>query len=224
MDGLMITLRSIHIAAGMIALFVAPGAMLTVKGGPAHRRWGKIYVWAMATVAVTALVLAAWRPNYFLLMVAVFSFYLAFSGYRALYHKRPGLVGPLDWTATLLTLVASAGLAVFGLVQPGSVWQRLGVVAIVFGTIGAIVAGRHAWHFARPSADARAFMLDHMIGMLSSYIATVTAFSVVNFTFLLPVARWLWPTLVGTPLVTIWVSYYKGRFKRRPTAATAVPG
>jgi hypothetical protein len=38
MDGLMITLRSIHIAAGMIALFVAPGAMLTVKGGPAHRR------------------------------------------------------------------------------------------------------------------------------------------------------------------------------------------
>ena len=121
-----------------------------------------------------------------------------------------------------MTLVASAGLAVFGLVQPGPVWQRLGVVAIVFGTIGAIVAGRHAWHFARPSADARAFMLDHMIGMLSSYIATVTAFSVVNFTFLPPVARWLWPTLVGTPLVTIWVSYYKGRFKRRPASTPAL--
>src|SRR5207244_11968839 len=102
--------------------------------------------------------------------------------------------------------------------------QRLGVVAFVLGTIGAIVAGRHAWHFARPSADARAFMLDHMIGMLSSYIATVTAFSVVNFTFLPPVARWLWPTLVGTPLVTIWVSYYKagsnGLRPRRPPSGS----
>src|SRR2546422_11713607 len=108
MGALIISLRTIHTAGGMMALFVAPGAMLTVKGGPAHRRWGKIYFWAMATVAVTALVLAAWRPNYFLLMVAVFSFYLAFSGYRALYHKRPGLVGPLDWTAPLLALVARA--------------------------------------------------------------------------------------------------------------------
>jgi len=222
MDGLMLTLRWIHIAAGMLALVVAPGAMVTVKGGRAHRRWGKIYFWAMATVAVTALVLAAWRPNYFLLMVAVFSFYLAFSGYRALYRKRPGDVGPLDWTATLATLVASAGLAVFGLVQPSPVWQRLGVVAIVFGVIGAIVAGRHAWHFVRPSADVRAWWFDHMIGMLASYIATVTAFSVVNFTFSPPVARWLWPTLVGTPLVAIWVSSHRGRFKRRATTATAV--
>src|SRR5215470_2617202 len=109
MDAFMPTLRWIHIAAGMLALFVAPGAMATVKGGPAHRRWGKIYFWAMATVAVTALALAAWRPNYFLLMVAVFSFYLAFSGYRALYRKRPDGVGALDWTATLAALVASAG-------------------------------------------------------------------------------------------------------------------
>src|SRR5437867_5998098 len=83
MDGLMTTLRYVHIAAGMLALFVAPGAMITVKGGRAHRRWGKIYFWAMATVALTAVLLAVWRPNYFLLMVAMFSFYLAFSGYRA---------------------------------------------------------------------------------------------------------------------------------------------
>ena len=38
MDTLLITLRWIHIAAGTIALVLAPLAMLTVKGGPAHRR------------------------------------------------------------------------------------------------------------------------------------------------------------------------------------------
>src|SRR5262244_3758779 len=103
MNELVTALRFIHIAAGTIGLFVAPAAMVTLKGGRAHRRWGKIYFWSMATVTVTALVLAAWRPNYFLLMVAVFSFYLAFSGYRALYRKRPGGVGALDWTATVFT-------------------------------------------------------------------------------------------------------------------------
>ncbi|OLC00438.1 MAG: hypothetical protein AUH30_02605 [Candidatus Rokubacteria bacterium 13_1_40CM_68_15] len=222
MDDIMIALRWIHIAAGMIALFVAPGAMVTVKGGRAHRRWGKVYFWSMATVAVTALALAVWRPNYFLLMVAVFSFYLALSAYRALFRKRPSGAGALDWTSTLATLVASVGLVILGLVQPSPVWQRLGVVAIVFGAIGAVVAGRHAWHFVRPSTDRQAWWFDHMIGMLASYIATVTAFSVVNFTFLPPVVRWLWPTLVGTPLIAAWVSYYKGRFRRRSAATPAV--
>lgn len=219
MDGIMTALRSIHIAAGTIALFVAPAAMVTVKGGRAHRRWGTIYFWAMATVAVTALALAAWRPNHFLLLVAVFSFYLAFSGFRALSRKRSSGPDLLDWTATLITLIASAGLAVFGLVQPGPVWRRLGMVAVVFGAIGAIVAGRDVWHFVRPSTDRNAWWFEHMIGMLASYIATVSAFSVVNFTFLPLGVRWLWPTLIGTPLIVVWVSYYRGRFRSRLQSA-----
>ncbi len=47
----MTVLRWIHIAAGALALGLAPLAMLTVKGGPAHRLWGKIYFWSMAVVA-----------------------------------------------------------------------------------------------------------------------------------------------------------------------------
>lgn len=36
--------RAGHITAGFTALVVAPGAMLTVKGGQWHRRWGRVYV------------------------------------------------------------------------------------------------------------------------------------------------------------------------------------
>ena len=64
-------LLAIHVAAGTLALAVAPVAMLTAKGGPAHRRWGRVYYWAMGVVALTALVVALWRPNPFLAMVAV---------------------------------------------------------------------------------------------------------------------------------------------------------
>src|SRR5262245_46685872 len=55
-------------------------------------------------------------------------------------------------------------------------------------------------------------------GMLGSYIAAVSAFSVVNFTFLPPTVRWLWPTAIGTPLIAVWVTVYKIRFRRGASA------
>ena len=92
----------VHISAGATAFVMAPLALATAKGGKAHRRWGKIYFWAMAVVGATALVLAIYRPLLFLALVAIFSFYAAFSGYRVLFHKdlvRGGKVGWTDWLA-----------------------------------------------------------------------------------------------------------------------------
>ena len=41
MDSLIAGVRALHVAAGTIALIVAPVAMLTVKGAPTHRRWAR---------------------------------------------------------------------------------------------------------------------------------------------------------------------------------------
>jgi hypothetical protein len=49
------------------------------KGGKGHRLWGNIFFRCMAIVAVTALVMAAYRPILFLALVAIFSFYAAFT-------------------------------------------------------------------------------------------------------------------------------------------------
>ena len=221
MDALITTLRWIHIAAGALALVLAPLAMLTVKGGRAHRRWGKIYFWSMAVVAATAVIVALWRPKIFLALLAVFSFYMAFSGYRTLWRKRPTHgEGPttLDWTAAGLTFGVSAAMVVLGLIRPGEAWQRLGIVPVVFGILGMILAGLDIAKFVRPPADRHAWWFAHMGGMLGSYIATVSAFSVVNFTFLPTAVRWLWPTVIGTPLIVVWIAYYRIRFSRAPAA------
>jgi uncharacterized membrane protein len=219
MDTLVATRRWIHIAAGTLALGLAPLAMLTVKGGRAHRRWGKIYFWSMAVVAATAVVMALWRPQMFLALLAVFSFYMAFTGYRTLSRKRPSQgerATALDWTAALVTFTVSGTMAVLGLIRPGAGWQRLGIVPVVFGTLGMILAGVDIGRFARPPADRNAWWFAHMGGMLGSYIAAVSAFSVVNFTFLpIPVRR-LWPTVIGTPLIAVWITYYRIRFRRAP--------
>jgi len=224
-DSLIAGVRWIHILAGTIALFVAPVPMLTAKGGRTHRRWGKVYFRAMAAVALTAVVLAVWRPVVFLALLAVFSFYSAFSGHRALFRKRPregAHASALDWTSAIVTFAASATLAVLGVLKPSPAWERVGVVPVIFGGVGMVLSGLDLWKFARPRADRNQWWFDHMAGMLGSYIATVSAFSVVNFTFLPTAVRWLWPTAIGTPLVAAWITYYKLRFRRaKPATAPA---
>ncbi|MEM1096006.1 MAG: DUF2306 domain-containing protein [Bacteroidota bacterium] len=213
---------AIHIAAGMMALFVAPGAMMAKKGKAWHRRWGRVYFWCMFVVALSAVVMALVKPNLFLLLLAVFSFYLSFSGYRVLYRKKPGARVPLlDWCVTGATVVASAAMAVYGAsVLLGG--NGFGTVMVVFGVLGTSGAGQDLRSFIRPSADKHAWFFKHMSGFLTSYIATVSAFSAVNFMFLPPVLRWLWPTVLGTAGLIAWSRHYRKKFAR--TVAPAAVG
>ena len=79
----------LHAASGGIALFVAPLAMLVRKGGSWHRRWGKAFFYCMIVVCATAIFLGLVHPqNFWLALVAIFSFHMIGSGYRALYFKK----------------------------------------------------------------------------------------------------------------------------------------
>ena len=216
--------RWTHILAGFTAFFIAPVPLLTAKGGKTHRRWGKIYFWAMAVVATTAMVLALWRPILFLAFIAVFSFYFAFRGYRVLSRKSPLQgQGPraLDWAAAVLAFLGSVALIVLGIVRPSPVWVQLSVVAIVFGVIGSAIAASDLWQFMHPPADQHFWWYAHMGGMIGSYIAAVSAFSVGNCHFLPPAVRWLWPSAIGVPGIFIWIGYYQRRFGRKGKPAGA---
>ncbi len=217
--------RVVHISAGFMAFFLAPAALITAKGGTQHRRWGKIYFWMMAVVALTALVLSVYRPIPFLTLVAVFSFYMAFSGYRVLFRKRPEQgQGPtmLDWIGSILVLLASLALIVLAVWQPTPLWTKLALVALAFGATGLFFGGRDIHSYLRPSQDKNFWWFDHMGGMIGSYIAAVSAFSVVNFHFLPPVVRWLWPTFIGVPMISIWVRYYKRKFAGKTATPAAL--
>ena len=73
----------LHILAGFISLGVAYILLFIKKGNKRHKKLGMIYVYGMTTIFVTAIPLSLLREfNPFLFVVAIFSFYLAFSGYR----------------------------------------------------------------------------------------------------------------------------------------------
>ena len=160
----------------------------------------------------------------FLAFIAVFSFYFAFRGYRVLSRKSPLQgQGPntIDWAAAVLAFLGSVALIVLGIVRPSAVWVQLSVVAIVFGVIGVAFAASDIWKFMHPPADKNFWWYAHMGGMIGSYIAAISAFSVVNFHFLPTAVRWLWPSAIGVPGIFIWVGYYRRRFGRKGKPAEA---
>ena len=231
MAALMRSLLVLHATAGSIAFVFAPLALMTAKGGPAHRRWGKIYFWMMTVVASTALVLAPYKRNYFLTLVAVFSFYAAFSGYRVLFRKRPLQgQGPkfFDWFAAIFTFMASTLLFLFGLFKPPVV-GHMGVVSVVFGAIGMFLGFSDLRTFWQPPADKNFWWFSHMGGMIGSYIAALTAFSAVTLSRFLgsSLLVWLWPTAIGVPGLIVWIIYYKRKFSRKTEkqmSVSSVPG
>jgi uncharacterized membrane protein len=219
MHNLISALRILHIAAGVSAFFLAPIAMLTVKGARAHRLAGKFYFWNMTVVAATAVVISLYRPIYFLTMVAIFSFYNAFAGYRVLFRKRPGQgQGPqaIDWIAAGLNASASIGLIVAGALRLGPVFGKLWLPSIAFGLVGLSGGASDIYRFLRPSQDRNFWWYEHMAGMLGSYIAALTAFSVTAVARMIGnhVWLWLWPIAIGVPASLIWTGYYRRKFNR----------
>ncbi|HEY7087307.1 MAG TPA: hypothetical protein VH518_04410 [Tepidisphaeraceae bacterium] len=217
MDKLFRSALGVHIAFGTVALIIAPLAMITVKGGRWHRRWGKIYFWSMAGVALSATVMCWLRSGLFLFLVAIFSFYLALTGYSVLRRKKPGdKAGVIDWCAALAVLLAGVGLIVSGALatDPGERKVRM-----IFGLISLLLGAGDVRSFLRPPVRDRAWWFSHMTRFIAAYIATVTAFSVLNFRFLPYVWRWLGPTVIGAIGIVIWRRYYARKFARQRSAA-----
>jgi uncharacterized membrane protein len=221
---------SVHITAGVSAFALAPLALITAKGGKAHRRWGVIYFWAMAVVAVTAMVMAIYRPVLFLALVAIFSFYSAFVGYRVLRqkaaYKGEKVATWLDWFAACFTFFSSAALAFLGAAHPVLV-QGLGIPAMLFGFIGMWIAGSSAWRFVHSPGEKMFWWYAHLAGMIGSYIAAWTAFSVVTIGPRLHGAWWIWvlPTAVGVPAIVMTTTYYRKKFTpmRKSVAPQSMP-
>lgn len=213
----------VHIAAGLLCLVAGPVAMLArPKGGALHRRAGRLFLWLMLLLAVTAAALLVFRWNPFFFALSVFSFYLAFSGWRVLRRKCPYLgkterALPLDWLAAITT-VAVGAVSVL-LFRRGTFGEE---AAVVLGTLSFAVAAAlyDLWRFACPRALAGypiLWLLEHLTKVSGAYIAVACAFSGTIFTHsdFLPVAiAQTWPAAVGVPLMLFVANRYWRRSRR----------
>ena len=191
----------VHILAGFISLAIAYVLLFIKKGNKRHKKLGMIYVYGMTTIFVTAIPLSLLGEfNSFLFVIAIFSFYLAFSGYRQ-GRDRNGAREQIDKVLGVFITATSIlfySMAVSLYLIEDSMW----ITSVVFGSIA---LGMGINDFRRMKIDERPDFYDrtnlHLNLMLAGTIATTTAFIVTLNPFSIDWLNWVAPTIVGTPII-----------------------
>jgi uncharacterized membrane protein len=223
--------RWAHIFAGMLALAVFWLPLVAKKGGRLHRVVGWIYVASMALVAPSGVLLCiAWltdaRPANdafaaFLMYVAINAAASAWMGVRALRMKRRN--GPnrnlADLALPILLTLGGPALAAVGIANHTPLF-------VLFAALGTVQGIMNLRFWLRPPATRVDHLLQHIGGMGTSCITTVTAFLVVNAPRLgtsgLNPLIWILPgALGGVAIALVQRSYRRPTPDARREGATA---
>jgi uncharacterized membrane protein len=210
-----------HIAFGFSALSLGIIPMILKKGGRAHIFWGNIYVYSMYGVSLSALGLFLLNPQkiflQFLLCIAILSFYLTFTGVRAVQKKKnKSFNKSFDWIISVF--VGLSGIASFGNgVYHWIVYSNINSVTILFMVFGLVImfnSFNDLKSFRNPENNSKMqWFFNHLTRMLGAYIATFTAFCVVNNHFLPDLVAWILPGIIGGIFITFTVKHYKQKFQ-----------
>ena len=202
----------LHIIAGFTALLTGTAILIIRKGGTVHRQAGTVFFVALIIVSISAFTLSLIRPNSFLFMIGAFTLYQGLSGYRAV-KVRLRHTGAWDLLITVLGACNAVVMCISGQ-----------VVLMVFGGISAYLVFNdvrlYALTLRHKSVPKLTWLQRHIGHMMGSYIATVTAFLVVNFSASpLGMLVWFAPTVVVVPLIFVWT---RRSMARPPSRAVEV--
>lgn len=201
----------LHIVGGGLGLLTGTFIMFAPKGNKQHKLIGKIFVSAMLTSAVCSLVLANIHPNPFLFTVGIFTIYLIGTGWRYLSLRNIAQGQKPLWIDWALMIF----MAVFGLffIYQGVLTLMdgafFGLVPIVFALVG-LRSVQTDYKIYTGNIDTKNYWLTiHLQRMIGGYIASLTAFIVVNAPQGLGIIPWLLPTVVIVPLIVKWSRKYR---------------
>ncbi len=212
-----------HVICGFTALTIGIVPMVVQKGNKVHRKTGKIYAWAMYGVSASTLGLFLINPEkpflQFLLCIATLSFYLTFTGVRAIaLHRDKAHSRFVDKLIALLTLTTSLIMLLYGGYRLTNAIAHhtalfLGLLYLIFGTGMGIAARADVKGLLSNNPPKKMqWFFNHFIRILSAYIATFTAFCVVNVHFLPPILVWVLPGVIGGIMISLLVVKYTRKF------------
>jgi len=203
------TLLYTHIAGGLIGLLTGLFIMIAKKGDKRHQKMGRVYFWSMLISAIVAIPMSYLHPNWFLFMISIFTIYMLTTGVRSLKIKKEKDVKKIDWILSTTMLLFGLGFIILGTKLILS-QNNFGIVLIVFGTIGISFVYKDWKNFTGRSTIKNFSLTTHIGRMAGAYIASLTAFIVVNNHDFIPgIVAWLLPTLIITPLIFKWTRKYQ---------------
>jgi len=201
------TLLVLHIAGGAISLFTGSVVMILKKGSKTHTRIGRIYFYSLLLAAIVSFPMSYLHSSLFLFIVGVFTSYMLLSGKSYLNKRSSADVKVTDWILALVMLLFGLAFLGFGFLN---IFKGVyfGVVLVAFGGISISFVIQDWANFMGRHRVKNYWLTTHLQRMIGSFIASATAFLVVNNHFLPPILAWLLPTIVLTPLIGLWTRRY----------------
>lgn len=215
-------MRSLHILSGFLAICILWLPVVTKKGGKIHTRIGWVYVGAMTSVSVTALFMGIYRLSWdagsdpdaipfswFLIFIAILSAATAWYGIRVLRFKRRQRMHRnfLDLLFPAALFVSGIGIVIYG-------WFIEFPLLQYFPLLGLFLGGTQLIYWLTVPKSRSHWIVEHIVGMLSCCIATITAFIVFGAPRLLNIESvnlivWFLPTILFVPIIIIFSNIYK---------------
>jgi len=214
--------------SSIVVGLAAAGALVAPKGSSAHRRAGRIACLAVVLTAACLVWINLDANDYLKLLLAAIAGYLAISGYRALYLKRPvpratfgpTRPGPLDKGLAQFLLIASCAVCAWGMmVVPLSLdaFTRVGIepaFMIGIGLFGAMLALRDMRRFRARQLDPNGWLVIHVTRMMAG-LAIVGALAGETYLTMVPeFERWVAPAGLGALGVGLAVMMLTRRLAR----------
>jgi uncharacterized membrane protein len=206
-----------HIISGSLGLLTGILNVIAKKGTKEHRIIGKAFFYSMLTAGLSSLVLSTINPSLFMFMVGIFTIYMVGTGKRYLHLKmlnenqKPKII---DWILTITMMLVSIifiGFGVLSLLKS----NLFGLVFSTFGSIGLLFVRHDIKNYTGKSYLLNYWLSEHLQRMIGAFIASTTAFLVVNAKYLpdyIPlILYWLLPTIIFTPLIIKWANKYEIR-------------
>jgi hypothetical protein len=235
---------AIHIGAGVVALTAFWGAVLTRKGGPAHRWWGFVFSAAIYTAASQALGMGglslvwplAMHPQLTddVLYRGMFGTMMVYLGLLAMSMTRYGLVmvrnrrdhpGNRHWSMLALQGVTmlAAGIClahgVYLINRNGPVMEP--VLMVLVSLLGFGTTTTYFRYIFGVPASPRAYIPEHFKAMVATGIAAYTAFLSVGLIEMFPAHAfnpiiWAIPSVIGMMIIIHYLRQYRPVPKRQP--------
>ncbi len=207
MNNIFKILLFIHIAFGILSLILGLYILLTKKADKNHKTIGNFYFASMLITALVSFPMSYLHPSYFLFIIGIFTTYMLLTGRRYLQKKQITDVKNTDWILTFVMLITGIAFIFFGIFKL-YIGDYFGTVFITFGAISIFFTWQDKRNFKGNSRYKNFGLTTHIQRMVASYIATLTAFLVVNNKFLPETIAWLLPTFLFVPLIIKWTKKY----------------
>ena len=220
-----------HAICGALALGLLLVPLLSKKGGKLHVRTGWFYTLLMVCVGASALVITPWRAfvdpertsssqsfALFLFFISILTLSSLWDGIVVLRFKKRTVpsrasvhIGP-----AILLIFCAAAVEIVGLVLRSP-------LLIVFPVVGIQVAYGQLRYWLKTPNGKWHWWYQHMQGMFTACIATITAFLVTALPRLTSAsisrspALWVAPGLILGTILNRWTQRYRAKFEDAKT-------